>query len=140
MLHNRRRSSRVPVGFYVDQIVNDDAHRCFTTDLSALGIYMERLVEPLQRSSNVVQLEIQLPQITDTLWVKGEVIYDRFDSLFHGTAVHFTGMARMHQRLLRDWLRETERYQGQLMHQHPLRNSGRVKVVRPSAAAASHAA
>lgn len=109
MTQNRRRSERLPVGFYVDQIVGEDPHRCFTTDLSAIGLYMERLVEPLQRSSSVVQLEIPLPQTGDSIWAKGEVIYDRFDALFHGTAVRFTGMARFHQRLLRAWLRETER-------------------------------
>ena len=107
MTQNRRRSERLPVGFYVDQIVGEDPHRCFTTDLSAIGLYMERLVEPLQRSSSLVQLEIPLPQTGDAIWAKGEVIYDRFDALFHGTAVRFTGMARFHQRLLRDWLRET---------------------------------
>jgi hypothetical protein len=107
MTQNRRRSERLPVGFYVDQIVGEDPHRCFTTDLSAIGLYMERLVEPLQRSSSLVQLEIPLPQTGDAIWAKGEVIYDRFDALFHGTAVRFTGMARFHQRLLRDWLHET---------------------------------
>jgi hypothetical protein len=70
---------------------------------------MERLATPLQRSSSVVQLEIPLPQTGDSIWARGEVIYDRFDALFHGTAVRFTGMARLHQRWLREWLRETSR-------------------------------
>jgi hypothetical protein len=100
----------MPVGFYVDQIVGDDTHRCFTTDLSALGIFVERVVdEPLRRSSNIVQLEIPLPEAGETLWAKGEVIYDRFDALFHGSAIRFAGMARMHQRLLRDWLWESRK-------------------------------
>jgi hypothetical protein len=108
MGNNRRRSERMPVGFYVDQIVGDDTHRCFTTDLSALGIFVERVVdEPLRRCSNIVQLEIPLPEAGETLWAKGEVVYDRFDALFHGTAIRFAGMARMHQRLLRDWLWES---------------------------------
>ena len=109
MNENRRRSERVPVGFYVEQIVGDDPHRCFTTDLSSVGLYMERLAEPLERSTNLVQLEIPLPNTGDAIWAKGEVIYDRFDALFHGTAVRFTGMARCHQRLLREWLRESTR-------------------------------
>jgi hypothetical protein len=70
---------------------------------------MERLAEPLERSSSLVQLEILLPATNDSIWAKAEVIYDRFDSLFHGTAVRFTGMARTHQRWLREWLRETSR-------------------------------
>jgi len=132
MTQNRRRSERLPVGFYVDQIVGEDPHRCFTTDLSAIGLYMERLVEPLQRSSSLVQLEIPLPQTGDSIWAKGEVIYDRFDALFHGTAVRFTGMARFHQRLLREWLRETSR-DARFVHVHPVRPVVHVHRPIPSA-------
>lgn len=104
---NRRRSERLPVGFYVDQIVGNDLHRCFTTDLSSLGIFVERVAEPMRRDSSIVQLEIPLPEAGETLWAKGEVVYDRFDSLFHGTAIRFAGMARAHQRMLREWLWES---------------------------------
>jgi hypothetical protein len=122
------------VGFYVDQFVNDEAHRCFTTDLSAIGMYMERLVEPMNRASKVVQLEIKLPTTSDTIWAAGEVVYDRIDSLFHGTAVRFTGMARTHQRWIRDWLRETERAE-RFETLHPLKPSP-VLVHRPERHAA----
>ena len=128
MNQNRRRSERLPVGFYVDQIVGEHPHRCFTTDMSAIGLYMERLAAPLQRSSSVVQLEIPLPQTGDAIWAKGEVIYDRFDALFHGTAVRFTGMARQHQRWLREWLRESSRAT-RFVGLHPYRP--RVHVHRP---------
>jgi hypothetical protein len=132
MTSNRRRSERIPVGFYVDQIVSEDPHRCFTTDLSAIGLYMERLAAPLERGSSVVQLEIPLPSTSDSIWAKGEVIYDRFDALFHGTAVRFTGMARQHQRLLREWLRETTR-EDRVLGLHPFRSQ--VRVQRPSSLA-----
>ena len=71
MSDNRRRSERHPVGFYVDQFVNDQTHRCFTTDLSAVGMYMERLIEPIDRASKVVQLEILLPTAGDSIWACG---------------------------------------------------------------------
>jgi len=129
-MKTRRRSERVNVGFYVDQYINDDPHRCFTTDLSGIGIYMERLVEPLERCSNVVQMEIKLPDEDETIWARGEVVYDRFDSLFHGTAVHFTGMARVHQRMLREWLRETSKAD-RFIQRNPFRPGGDVEVVRP---------
>jgi hypothetical protein len=132
MNQNRRRSERLPVGFYVDQIVSEQPHRCFTTDLSAIGLYMERLSTPLQRSTSVVQLEIPLPQTGDAIWAKGEVIYDRFDALFHGTAVRFTGMARLHQRWLREWLRETARA-SRFTGLHPYRPLVHVHRPAPSA-------
>lgn len=129
LTRNRRRSQRHPVGFYVEQIVDDAPHRCFTSDLSPVGLYMERLAEPLQRRSAVVQIEIPLPNTSDALWAKAEVVYDRFDSLFHGTAVRFIAMARGHERWLREWLRDSEhgyRFAGV----HPFRE--RVRVVRPN--------
>ena len=128
LTRNRRRSHRHPVGFYVEQLVDDAPHRCFTSDISPIGLYMERLAGPLQRRSAVVQIEIPLPNTSDALWAKAEVVYDRFDALFHGTAVRFTGMARVHERLLREWLRDSEhgfRFTGL----HPFRP--RVRVVRP---------
>jgi len=126
MSRNRRRSERIPVRFYVNQIISDDPHRCFTTDLSSIGLYMERLAEPLERGSSLVQLEILLPATNDAIWAEAEVIYDRFDSLFHGTAVRFTGMARTHQRMLRESSRRAR-----LHAAHPFRPQ-EIRVLRPS--------
>lgn len=109
MQRNRRRSERHAVGFYVDQFVNDEPFRCFTTDLSSIGMYMERPVQAINRSSKFVQLEIKLPRSSDSIWALGEVIYDRLDSVFHGTAVSFTAMAQRQRRFLCEWLHETER-------------------------------
>ena len=129
---NRRRLPRLPVGFYVDQFVDDAAHRCFTSDLSPSGLYMERVAEPLQRRSAIVQLEIPLPNTGDALWAKAEVVYDRIDALFHGTAVRFTGMARGHQKLLREWLRESDRGY-RFVGGNPFRPQ--IRVVRPASSA-----
>jgi hypothetical protein len=126
---NRRSSQRHPVGFYVEQIIDDAPHRCFTSNLSLVGLYMERLAEPLERSTAIVQLEIPLPNTSDALWAKAEVVYDRFDSLFHGTAVRFMAMARQHERWLREWLRDSEHGE-RFSSLNGLRS--RVRVVRPS--------
>jgi len=109
MAAERRTSARIPVGIYVQQFVHDEPHRCFLTDLSQNGVYMERLVEPLERRTNIVQLELSLPGTGGTLWTAGEVVYDCFDALFHGTAVRFTAMARGHRRTLDEWIEEARR-------------------------------
>lgn len=132
---NRRQAERMPVGFYVEQIVENEPHRSFLSDLSASGLYMERPFELLSRRSNVVQVELPLPG-DETLWAKCEVVYDRFDSLFHGTAVRFTAMAGKHQRLLREWLRETNSDQRVLQPRPLLQAASKVEVVRPQRAQA----
>lgn len=125
----------MPVGFYIDQFIQDEPHRSFLSDLSPTGLYMERPLELLSRCSDVVQVELPLPG-EETLWAKCEVVYDRFDSLFHGTAVRFTGMARRHQRLLREWLRETSAEQRALEPRPHLvakaSASPEVKILRPT--------
>jgi hypothetical protein len=127
MLFERRRAERVPVGFYVQQYIQDEPHRCFTTDLSPVGLFAEQPFQSFGRRSGVLQLELQLPDTSDTLWIGGEVIYDRLDNLFHGSAIRFTAMARKHQRMLREWLREARR-----SHMPNIgRTSGTVQVLRP---------
>jgi hypothetical protein len=97
----------VPVGFYVQQVVDEELHRCFSTNLSATGVFLEIPPGWLRRGSRIVQVELPLPGTSDSLWAKGDVVYDCFDGLFHGSAVHFTGMALGHRRLLQDWLHES---------------------------------
>lgn len=133
MLQNRRRCERLPVGFYVEQIIDDAPHRCFTSDLSPSGLYMERVATPLRRRHGVVQIEIPLPNTSDAIWAQAEVAYDRFDSLFHGTAVRFTGMANAHRRWLREWLHESEQ-RCRFAELHPFRPRVRVlRATQPSA-------
>jgi len=133
MTDNRRRSQRTPVGFYVEQFIDDAPHRCFTTDMSSIGIYLERLAEPFQRNSNLVQLQIGLPGGAETIWASGEIVYDRLDPLFHGTAIQFRGMARRDQRQVREWLRESHK-QERFAQSNPFRAP--VQVHRPVHAAA----
>lgn len=104
MLTERRQAPRLAVGFYLNQLVDDRPERCFTTSLSANGLYMERVLSPLERKRDTVQVEIPLPGQRDSLWARGRVVYDCFDNLFHGTAVRFTAMPSLHRRVLREWL------------------------------------
>jgi hypothetical protein len=97
------------VGFYAQQLVDDVPLRCFTTSLSASGLFVEQPLTAMDRCSNTVQVEIPLVGSSDTLWTRGEVVYDRFGPLFHGTAIRFTAMAQKHRRMLRSWLHEAAR-------------------------------
>lgn len=109
MSEDRRRADRIPVGFYVRQMVDGEAHRCFTTNLSSRGIFLEQVLASMERRSRVVQIEVPLPGTEDSLWTRGEVVYDCFEPLFHGTAIRFTGMANTHRRMLNHWLRDARR-------------------------------
>lgn len=99
----RRGEPRVPVGVYLRQVVDGETHRCFASDLSVSGLYMEQPVRPFARRSNQIQLEIPLDE-GDPVWLGAEVVYDCFDALFHGTAVRFTAITERDRGRLARWV------------------------------------
>jgi hypothetical protein len=93
-MNERRRSPRVPVAVYLSQHIEGQTHRCFASDLSSSGLYMERPMGAFARHSTAVQLEIPLPDgENEPVWAGAEIVYDCFDALFHGTAVRFTTLS-----------------------------------------------
>lgn len=102
----RRVANRLPIGIYLTQYVDDRGYRCFTSNLSESGAFVNRLVEPLERRTRVIQVELPIAEAGETLWIKGEIAYDTLDPLFHGTGVRFVAMAGKHARLLREYLEE----------------------------------
>jgi len=127
-MSERRNAMRVPIGVYLDQIVGEETHRCFGTDLSPTGVYMERPFSALTRPSRDVQLELPLPGLSEPLWARGEVIYDRVDGLFHGQAIRFVAMARAERQALERYLFEQRRE----LYRPYVRLSHGVRVVRPA--------
>ncbi len=106
MEHRERRlAERMPVGLYVQQVIDGEPHRCFATSISMTGIYVEHLSTRFVRKSRTVQLEIPLTGEPDPLWVVGEVVYDALDRLFVGSAIRFGRMAERDRHRLESWLR-----------------------------------
>lgn len=108
-MDERRTAPRIPVAVYLSQHVEGDTHRCFVTDISSGGLYMERPIGSFVRRSARVQLEIPLPDQGEPIWAAGEIVYDCFDALFHGTAVRFTDMSSHDQARLGAFLAGTRR-------------------------------
>ena len=103
---NRRSSFRVPIQLFLNEFVKDKAHRCMAVNLSPSGIYLNRLLTPFHRDGRVVGLEFELPETSEVIWARGEIRYDAMDRYFHGTGIEFTGMARVHERLIHDYITE----------------------------------
>lgn len=103
-MQDRRRAPRVRVGLSLAQIVDGVTHSCVTTSLSERGLFLERGGLPIARRTNVVQLELALPGVKETLWAKAKVVYDAFDAFGHGSAVEFLEMASAHRRALHEFV------------------------------------
>jgi hypothetical protein len=109
--HDRRLGCRVPLEMFLNEYVQDRAHRALTVNISETGIYLNKVIAPIERTNKVVGLEFELPGTGETIWARGEIAYDQLDDYFHGQGVRFTGMPKMHARMLRDYCIEKRRAQ-----------------------------
>jgi hypothetical protein len=107
--HDRRLGYRVPLEMFLNEYVQDRAHRAVTLNISETGIYVNKVISPITRASKVVGLEFELPGTRETIWARGEICYDTLDEYFHGQGVRFTGMPKIHARMLRDYCVEKRR-------------------------------
>jgi c-di-GMP-binding flagellar brake protein YcgR len=108
---DRRLGFRVPLEIFLNEYVHDRAHRALTVNISDTGLYANKVLQPLMRGSRVVSLEFELPGTGETIWAKGEIAHDALDDYFHGQGIRFTGMARLHARMLREYCIEKRREQ-----------------------------
>jgi hypothetical protein len=109
--NDRRLGFRVPLEMFLNEYVQDRAHRALTVNISETGVYLNKVLSPISRSNRVVGLEFELPGTGETIWARGEICYDSLDDYFHGQGVRFTGMPRLHARMLRDYCIEKRRAQ-----------------------------
>jgi hypothetical protein len=108
-MRERRDGYRIPLQLFLNEYVADRPHRCLTVNLSETGLYVHKLIQPLRRNTHVVGLEFELPGMGETIWARGEICYDDFDDYFHGSGIRITGIPRLHQHLLRDYINEKRR-------------------------------
>ncbi len=113
----RRDDHRVPLQIFLNEYIDERAHRALATDVSPTGLYVQQVAKPrwFMREHRFVQLEFDLPNTSDTIWARGEIRRDELDTgdLVHGTGIHLVDIARGHARMLRDWVFE---YQKQKLH------------------------
>ena len=109
MSHDRRYGCRIPLEMFMNEYMNDLAHRALTVNISESGVYVNKVIRRLSRRSRVVGLEFELPGTGDEIWARGEICYDTLTDCFHGEGIRFTAMPRVHARLLRDYCAEARR-------------------------------
>jgi hypothetical protein len=111
----RRTGCRVPVEMFLNQYVRDQPYRALATNVSEVGLFLRRLVEPVSLRSRVLGIEFELPATGEIIWAKCEPRFEASDDDFHFSGIHFLAMARKHERLLRDYVREKRRRQLELL-------------------------
>lgn len=107
----RRRDPRVRMEMFLNQYVDDNPMRGLASNLSHTGLYLQKLADRQTRwgarpSPSVVGLEFELPGTGEIIWASAESRFDLSGDYFQVSGLRFVGMARKHERLLRDFVTE----------------------------------
>jgi hypothetical protein len=103
---NRRGDKRLRLQLYVNEYIKDRPYRALAFDISESGLALQKLTEPVVPHAPVVGLELELPGTSELIWAAAEPRFDSVGSDFHVSGLRFRAMAKKHQRLLRDYVRE----------------------------------
>lgn len=97
---------------FFNQYIQDLPFRTLAVDLSEHGLAAQRLTDKQWTRSRVVGIELELPGTGEIVWAKAETQFEAIDRHFHRAGLRFVAMARRHERLIRDYVREKriERY------------------------------
>jgi hypothetical protein len=105
---DRREDLRIGVEMFLNQYVKDHPYRAQAINVSSAGIYLQKLADPLARRSKEVGLEFELPGTNEVIWARAESRFEWVADDFHLTGLRFTAMARKHERLVHDYVREKD--------------------------------
>jgi len=106
---DRRETLRVPESRLITEIVTERPFAASVVNVSATGLYTvkPRTMAGL-RGPRLVQLEIPLPEASESVWALGKVVFEALGQRSVGAGIRFLEMASFHRALLKD-LVETRR-------------------------------
>jgi hypothetical protein len=93
----------------VTSYVHDRPVRGLAANLSDSGINMSAISMLAPPPGIVVGIDLELPGISDSIWLSGQICYRRDDRMASGLGVKFLAMARSQARTLRDFCIEMRR-------------------------------
>jgi PilZ domain len=118
---DRRLDPRLRVQVFLNEYIKDRPFRAMALDISETGLSIQKLTEPIVRSAPLVALELELPGTREIIWASAESRFDAVGADFHVSGLRFAAMARKHERLLRDYVRERRaRLERLLLRRSPL--------------------
>jgi hypothetical protein len=102
---NRRVAPRVRLQSALNQYVCDDPFPALAVDVSENGLALNMSAAPA-RYPHVVGLELLLPGTGEIIWASAEPRFHTTGNGIHQSGLQFVAMARKHERLIRDYVRE----------------------------------
>ncbi len=103
---NRRLNPRLRLQVVLNEYVWDRPYRALAMDVSEAGVAIQKVTEAAVPFAKMVALEVVLPGTNETIWASAEPKFDDVGRNVHVSGLRFVSMARKHERLIRDYLRE----------------------------------
>ena len=119
---NRRLSPRLPMRLFMNEYVGDDPCQALARDLSETGLALLKL--PAKTSATqIVTLEVELPGTNETIWAAAQPRFESVSADYQISGLRFVSMARKHERLIRDYVRERRERLARLFTLRPISQS-----------------
>lgn len=99
---DRREVIRVPESRLITEIINEKPNVASIVNVSPQGLFTIKPKKPSLFGVERVQLEIPIPEASESVWAVGEVVFERKGLSALGSGIRFLAMADRHRRLIRD--------------------------------------
>ncbi|MES1209668.1 MAG: PilZ domain-containing protein [Pseudomonadota bacterium] len=116
----RRQAPRLRLALSMNEYVKDEPCQALARDVSEGGLALQRRVGPSGRPVELVTIEIELPGTNETIWAAAEPRFDAFQRTLQVSGLRFVSMARKHERLIRDYVRERRERLARLLTPRPI--------------------
>jgi len=118
----RRQAPRLRLALTMNEYVKDDPCPALARDVSEGGLALQKQVGPHQRPVELVNLEIELPGTNETIWATAQPRFDALHRTLQVSGLRFVSMARKHERLIHDYLRERRERLARLLAPRPIQS------------------
>jgi hypothetical protein len=116
---NRRLSPRLRMRVFMNEYVGDDPCQALARDLSETGLALLKL-PATAATTNIVTLEVELPGTNETIWAAAQPRFESLGPDYQVSGLRFVSMARKHERLIRDYVRERRERLARLFSLRPI--------------------
>jgi hypothetical protein len=99
---DRRETLRVPENRLITEIFTERPFAASVVNVSSTGLYTVKPRSSGVRGPRLVQLEIPLPEASESVWATGEVVFEAVGGKSVGCGIRFVDMANFHRGLIDD--------------------------------------
>ncbi|HVV16023.1 MAG TPA: PilZ domain-containing protein [Polyangia bacterium] len=116
----RRQAPRLRLALSMNEYVKDEPCQALARDVSEGGLALQKRAVQPGRPVELVTLEIELPGTNETIWAAAEPRFDALQRTLQVSGLRFVSMARKHERLIRDYVRERRERLARLLTPRPM--------------------